>query len=639
MIKKIRYFSKKNVLEIRINYKFFSLFFAFFAIGIYGYPDISLDHNTFIGFALRASQNAISYLIIGFWMFSIVYLNKSNNWSKTIVKFTIRVSDLISVSLIFLSTLFIKQREYSSSITGDEINFYGSTLQASRVIFEKTIPSLSWVNNVSANIIIAIFQLILVILVAIVIKQLILTESRHRLALFFAILIGTHFMHIKYIGGSGTYPNLEVIPYFFLSPIQLFFNFSPKYISLLIFCIFLQIIFRITSAIIQSIFLRIVLITMIFSLNVFIDIASSLNHGIYFIYFTSIFIFLYDSRRLKFTEMFSLVLIFSLFRPTLLVLIFFLFLNRKKFEFNLQLKYQSLLTYLFQLFKISVVHIIFGISIIIDAIYSYRDPKSKPTFMNNLEIWINNLTNLDDQTLAVVSFGVIISILLKKIYLYQIYLLSVTLYLFMAPRGNLSNPIYKAEVTAPLLVGILGGVVVLLSRFLEKVKHRAHPNQYLSTFMLISFLAALLFQTYNKSETIKYSEYSWDPRYYSYDIFSNKSDGYQNSVDSISFGKVNYNNEILDFALVNHCKFLDVVANKTLYLKSGISSGAYFKISEPIALGASSLNSLVSVKCVVVANYPLGLFLMKNKEYDLKFKILREFYDSKLQTSAFIFVK
>ena len=635
----MRYFSKINVLVIKINYQFLSLFFALFAIGIYGYPYISLDHNSYIGLVLRTSQRAISYLIIGCWIVSILYFNKSNNWSKTIIKFTIRISDLIAVLIIFLFSSFLKQREYSSSITGDEITLYGSSLEASQAIFEKTIPSLSWLNNVSANTVIAFYQLVIVVLIAVIIKQLILTDSRYRLVLFFIILIVTHFMHNKYIGGSGPYPNLDVIPYFFLSPIQLFFNFSPKYISLLIFCIFLQIVFHISARIIHSKFLRIILISIIASLNVFIDTASSLNHGIYFIYFTSIFIFLYVSRKLEFIEMFSLVLIFSLFRPTLLVLIVFLLLNRNGFRIKLQLKFQPVSNFLFQLFKISAVQIIFVINVVIDAIYSYRDPKSKPSFMNHLENWINNLTNLDYQTAAIVFFGIVISIFLKKTYLYQIYLLSAILYLLMAPRGNLSGPQYKVEVITPILIAALSEIFVSLSRFFEGVKQRVHLNQYLSKFVLITFLFTVMLQMHNNDKTMKYPNYTWNPRYYSYEVSNNKLDGYRNSVSHISFGKVDYSNEILDFALINNCKFVDIVPNKSLFLKSGISSGAYLKIQDPIALGALTLDSLVSIKCVIVANYPLGLFLLENDEYDLEFKILRKFYDSQLRTSVFIFTR
>jgi hypothetical protein len=639
VIRKIKSFANKNILEIKVNYKFLTLIFVFFAFGIYGYPDISLDHNTVIGFAIRTTQKAIIYFIIGFWMFSILYLSKSNNWSRTIFKFTARVSDLISISTMFVFFKFLKQREYTSSISGDEINFYGSSLQASRIIFEKTIPYLSWIYHVNASVVIAIFQLIIIACIVTVIKQLILTESKYRLALFFAILIVTHFMNTKYIGGSGSYPNLEVIPYFFLSPIQLLFNFSPKYISLLLFCIFLQIMFHISEGIIKNKYLRIMLISIFASLNVFIDIASSLNHGVYFIYFTSIFIFLYESRKLEFTEMFSLVLIFSLFRPTLLVLLIFLFFNRNGFETKMPSKFQILWKEWPQLFKIGMIHFLFVINVIIDGIYSVRDPKSKPSFTNNLEIWINNLTNLDFQSFIIVFFGIIILILLKKTYLFQIYLLSVALYLLMAPRGNLSNPIYKAEITTPLLIGILSQFFLFLSMFYEKIKVRVHLNRYLSIFGLVTFLFIVTYQIHENDKTTKLPNYSWDPRYYSYEVLNKKLDGYQNSVSSISFGKVDYNNDLLNFALINDCKFLDVVTNKTLYLKSGISSISYLKIPEPIALGSTLLYSLNSVKCVIVANYPLDLFLLQNKELDLEFKLLREFYNKQLQTSAFIFSK
>ena len=625
---------KKINLQFRLDN--ISLFFMFYSVGIYGYPAISMQFNSVSGLIFRIFLSLIIFSILILWVISIYNYSENNHKLKPLI-YAITLKDITSFAIIYIFLVIVKHKELSSSITGDEINIYDNTLEISRFMMQKAVLTNILFQHVPARFILAIFQLIIISLIIFLSIKLIRFNSKVKLTFLVVITITLNFIHNYYLGGGSLYPNIETLPYFFSSPILLIANISPKYIAIAMFTLFLQIIYRLTFMAIKHNWLRILLIIFIAELNIFTDIVTSLNHGVYYIYLFTIFLILFDKDKYISKNLILFILVFAIFRPTLILLLFFSALYRLFSSKNINISKTILSNYRNHYFIFLPQYMILAISMLSISAYAYFDPKPKPSFSDNLDLWIKNIANLDYQSLAFLIVGITFVFKLKKYYIVLLMALSFITYLVTAPKGNLSNPIYKAEVLSPFLIFFVVLIFINISNALINHQNNFKVIKIKIFILLTSFFLLYLFYFNNKQ--LSFPNYSWDPKYEQFQSGEINENNNYNSSPYISFGKVKYNQEALNFAANSNCRFLDIVYKGSMFLDTDISAVDLINLANPLHIDTSELISNRDVKCVVVGNYPNEKFVKDNNKFKLNFTLLKIFYQDNLGTYLRIYIR
>jgi hypothetical protein len=406
------------------------------------------------------------------------------------------------------------------------------------------------------------------------------------------------------------------------------------------FSVFLLIIYRLTEYRIKQKLLRLQLIILIALLHVFTDIATTLNHGIYYTYIFTIFLIIFDKNKITSKNLIAGLLLFSIFRPTLLSILIFItvYLLKSNKDFGvLKIKLQK---HMSDFYIFIPQYLILGILVISGAVYAHYDDKSRSSLSQNLSLWIKNIINIDHQAFTIIIIGLIFIIVQRKYYYLFLFISSFIVYCITAPRGNLSNPIYKAEILSPFLIIIL----VIIFSFISKlsIEFENYEKKKLAITQRYILILINLFVIYNfisSYNQIQFSNFSWDPKYESFSNERKISDKVYHFSQYASFGKVYYNKQALDIVTRQNCKFLDITYSGSMFLNTNISARNFINLARPLTIDATELNFSNEVKCVVVGNYPGKKFAEENEILRLNFTLIESFYQNDLKTYLKIYAR
>lgn len=638
-LKKILNKNQSISIKLRINYAYLNVVFMLYSVGFYGFPAISTDFSSINGLIFRILQYTLIILAFIVWFVSI--LKQSENYGNYTHHNTVKISlkHLFGTLLIFISIVISRQRELSSSITGDEIAFYDKSISISKFLLKTIILNNSALQISPARIFIGISQLILICIFLILVKFMLKFESKNKLYILFVIVIVLHSVRNYYMGGSSLYPEIETLPYFLTSPLLLFTGISPKYIAAIMLSIFLQVIYQLTKKTIKQKSLRIVLMTILISLNILTDIATTLNHGIYYIYVFTIFLIIFDREKHISRTMIFPLLTFSIYRPTLIILFIFLLAHVVLKSGNYR-KLNRLISDNISKLQIFIPqYAIISILMFSNLVYSHKDPKSKLSLNDNLDLWVKNFSNLDFQTTLYIIVGCIFLIASRRYSVISLFFLSFVFYWLTAPRGNLSNPIYKVETLTPFL--ILSTIVILsrVSKLLSKIKNN-QKLLYGATGPIALALCLLLVQlSEDNYKLTEFPNHSWNPEYNSAQSQVSTTSDSSINPKYISFAKIDYKLEALNLVLQNNCKFLDITYSGSFLLKTNISAREFIDLSENLTVDSAILAVDPSINCVFIGNYPYEKFENLNRFLNLGFVLSKAYYNEKLGTALIMYVR
>lgn len=633
-IKNIEFFKRFETFSISMKFSIvqLQLFIVFFVIGVYGYPSFAFDYQSNYGLALRLFQFISYVLVFAFWTHTALYFTGTNRLQERTIRFQINSGDfLIGVSL-FLFLIVFRQKELRSSITGDEIALFDQTLLWSKYL--ASIFALYW-ENISllpARLILAVIQTGILVVVFLVVYLLYKSSQMKRTVLILTCLI---FICYKYaIGESYYYPNLEVLPYFLTLPLYLIFGISPKYTAFVILSLFLVVVYNLTKQFIPSSFLRLVLVFFISISNILIDITSTLNHSVYFVYIGSITL-LYIKKKAITVNLFFLLMILSVFRPTLLIfliLVFLQLLHEKHERLEVIKKFKKHKNYL--MFSLFIV-VLTMISRLVSMLFELRSSQNDTSISLDLQEWFNNLITLDYYSIILLLSGLILSLFSKRHLLIHYIILAVPAFWLFIPKSNFSAPAYRVEVWAPAIM--LSTIMII--EFISLHKDKILGRRYYSKLKVASIVLSLLCITFsiNSYESKKFRNYSWNVENAEYLIQDYQQVYERHSHKHQMFGKVFYTKELIRLASDQNCKFFDVVYGGSFLLTSDISMNSFNEYTSDLSTNGRNLSMETSVNCVILGNYPQIKFETINIGFDLGFILKHVFTDPFLGTRVMVY--
>jgi hypothetical protein len=637
--RKILTTSQTISVKISINYAYLNVVFMIYTVGFYGFPAITIEFNSTSGMIFRIFQLTLIFLAFLGWFIFILKQPENNRNESHKNTINISLNNLLGTLLIFTTIAISRQRELSSSITGDEIAYYDKTISISKHLMQLIISNISAVQIIPARIVIGISQIILICIFLFLIKFLLKFESKNKLYILFTIVIFMYFTRNYYMGGSNLYPDTETLPYFITSPFLLITNVSPKYIAVAMLSVFLQIIYQLSKDTIKQQSLRVTLITILLSLNILTDIATTLNHGIFYIYIFTIFLIIFDREKYVSRQIVLSLLTFSIYRPTVLIILPFL-LAHVAYRYRSYRKLKYLVSGNMNKIKIFMPqYAVLFILVLTNLAYARTDSTVKPSINDNLGLWVKNFSNFDLQTTFYIIIGSTFLIGSKRYSILLLFFLSFVFYWLTAPRGNLSNPIYKVEIITPFLIFTVTIILTRVSELLSKIQF--NRNQFYRATGPIALVLCLLVAQMFKSNysSTKFPNYSWNPEYNSVQSkFKIRSDT-SSHPQYISFAKIDYNLEALNITLQNSCKFLDIIYSGSFLLKTNISAKEFLVVTKDLSVDYLSLVMNPSINCVFVGNYPYEKFEESNRRLNLKFRLSKAYFSDELGTVLRMYVR
>ena len=601
---------------------------VFFVIGFYGYPDLSLQHTTNAGLTLRVIAISIIFFLVVGWIISLFGLRTNRNGKSNEMRIVIGHHQLLNLMLFFPLITIFKYRELSSSITGDEISLYGYSIETSVLVMDVLTRNTSLLDQIPARYVIAFLQFLLILIAIIFYLYLKKRKSTSRISLYlFAIIVFYSFRKL-FFNGTYAYPNAEVLPYFILSPVTLVLNLNPRLISYLLFAVFLVAIHNLCLKSTKSHYFSYSIIILFISFPMTSDISTSINHGVYYVYFLTYFLTrIVFGFRIDHITILALLL-FSIFRPTLfpilLLLIAFLFYRKETLR-----RLKSLLhRYFFVISSISFVHGIIIVNRSTDFAFAFNAGarEANTSFDVRLSGLLESLFNLDVISVFLLFFLLITSLREKNFIFIGTLLSSIFIFVLTAHPENLKAPIYKTEILLPFVyLACIKGLTYLRSVF-DRIKNG-------STYTVTAWgLISLIFISSNViyMNDMKFSSISW-----SESVENNEG---RNERPYVTYGKVNYNEVVEGLGTkFSGCKFLDVTYSGSFLLGSNIRASNFTELHDSLNIDLSELSEKNLGQCVIVGNYSLTKLVDHVNQEALQLDLIARYTNEILGTTLYVF--
>jgi hypothetical protein len=635
-LKKLKLFERIKTFSISLKFSIVQIqfFIVFFVIGIYGYPSFVFDYQSNFGLALRIFQLFSYVLVFVLWTHTALYFTGIKRPQERSIRFQIKSSDFLIGLSLFLFLINVRHKELRSSITGDEIALFDQTLLWSK--FLASIFESHWENIrvLPARLTLAFIQMWILAAFFLVVYLLYKSNRMKRTILISTFIV---FSYYKFaIGESYYYPNLEVLPYFLTSPLYLIFGISPKYTALAILSLFLVVIYNLTKQIIPSSFLRLVLVFFISISNILIDITSTLNHSVYFVYIGSIVLLNIKNKVLTFNLLFLLIIL-SVLRPTLLIFLILVLLYQHHEAYNrieVIKKLKEYKTYL--IFSLFIV-ILTLISRLVSMLFELRSTQSNKSISSDVQEWFKSLINLEIHSIILLLAGLILSLITKKYLLFYYTALAVPAFWFFIPSNNYSAPAYRVEVWAPAVVLSSVMIIEFISLYKDRILGKKHHLKLKNASLVLSLLFLAL--SINSYDGRKFRNYAWNIENAKYLVKDVRQVDQPQSHEYQIFGKVFYTKELIRLASDQDCKFLDVVYKGSFLLNSDISMNSFNKYTSDFSANGKDLSKNNSINCVILGNYPQIKFEEINIGFDLGFNIRYVFTDPVLGSSVMVYYR
>jgi len=608
---------KANVNLVKLNH-----FIVLFVVGIYGYPSFSFEYNSFIGFTFRC----LSLIIYGMVFIFFVYSNKplkNNNNSKNILNFKFGLSDLVKLIAIFLCLLIYFRRELSSSITGDENYLYGASIEYSHYILEKIEDNFSLDNNIPARYLIGLIQLLIILLVVVIYIASEKLIIKNKMITYGFIIICLQFMHTIIFGGSFSYPYLEALPYFFLSPITLFLNLNPKIIAFFMFSCFIFYLYKLLLRQIKGVTV-VLLVTAIFTINMMWDISLTINHSIYFVYIVSILLIKLLLNKKISTYEYLIAITLSTFRPTVFMLIIAIYFIENRSKIRIQNLVLNFVKYKDILSAVMLIQIPLFFGRFLDNLYAIRDVNNRNSLnlSSSVHQFTFNIINTDNVYLFLIFiFIILVCFKRQNLEFLLIFILTLLIFFLTAPSKNLEVPIYKVEILSPFLIASIIFFSSVEIRFIRsKVRH----------LMTILFLSSIIAFNYSESQKQLLPNVSWGQNYQ----LANSTPPSK----YFTFAKVNYSKILLGInSKFQNCKFLDTTYDGAFLLSSNITTKNFVLISKSLTTNLEKIQVESDLNCLIVGNFPLNKFVELNSNLKRPFKLSESFRNKDLNTEVTVF--
>lgn len=612
----------KLVISVPLNLHKINGFVVMYVIGIYGFPSFTFDSKSYYGLMVRISYLISFIILIAFFLYNQKKANR-NEHKKQMVLLDFRLFDLLTFSAIFLFLLIYYRRELHSSITGDENAVYGASIEYSHFLLEKIVAVGNFGSETIARYLIGLNQILVIFLVIVIFIATEKLIKKHKLVTYLFSLIGLQTIHNYIFGGSYSYPNLETVPYFFISPIVLLLNLNPKVISIFIFSLFAFGIFKLLPKELKILTRGLLLVTLL-TLNILWDMTLSINHSSYYFYIVTLILVKWIFSAKVSSSFYLLALIFSCLRSSTLPIIILIFYldNRNELKFKylkeIFIKHRDIFS------GIMLIQIPLYFGKLIDLLFSLGISSGETdfTFYNRFRVLGLSLLGYKSFFLLLLLI-LFIGTCLKKhgIHLIVVFLLSFCLTSLTAPIQNLGNPFYNAEILAPYLF------ISLI--FLTSIKTRL-VGAKLTEFIKVLFLLFVLFLNYSEARKLLMPNFSWGSDYQltnsgtSNRYFTNAKVSYAPVLAGINSKYIN-------------CRFMDVTYNSPFLLASNITSSNFVSISKSLTINFEVLEQNNGISCVVVGNYPNEKFVDLNLKFTDSFVLSESFRNEYLHTVLYIY--
>ena len=600
----------------------------FFVIGLYGYPSVSLDYKSNLGMIVRTLALTAILFLVCLWILSINKLCKRDKVKSNVLKLAIDYTDVLKVAVIFMLIVIFKKKELSSTITGDEISLYGNSIQISVLTLDFISHQTTLFDAIPARFMLAIIQLFQIVLGVISFIYLRKKSVKYKL-IAYLLTISTLFSLRNLLQvGTYTYPNAEVLPYYFLSPITLSLNVNPRLIPYLIFAVFLLTIYNLAKNFTKSIILSSILILLFISIPMTSDITTSINHAVYYVYFLT-YLMVRIIFKLTISANLQLILLLaSILRPTLLPILILFFLVPLFRQVKVVGVSRLLWNYGFVFSSIVLVHGIIGVNKLVDFAFGIgaNNPQANTSISYRLSTLLESLSQLDAVTAGILTLFFVINFVQKDFFFPGILFISVFMFAITAPAENLQVPIYKTEILLPFVFLAYAKVFLLILLFFSKLSRKRIyvVGSWGGLGCALIILNTVYLHNYN------FSGVSWSERF-KYDR-SNVGEFY------ITYGKVNYKKVVTRLSEdLSSCKFLDVTYDGTFLLSSNISSREFVAKSKFLNIDLESLTKSNLGQCVIVGNYSLNHLYSHLSNEGLGLELLVNEKDHVLGTTIYAF--
>jgi hypothetical protein len=599
----------------------------FYCVGIYGFPSFSLSHESNAGLIVRIMAILVSLALFSFWV-KTLFDRKPVQAPKRTIKIQVNLKDVYGFILTFCILLFFWRAHLESSLTGDEIEFFGRSNEASIQAMTFLATRFENLSKFQASFTVGAIQAVIITVVTLFLGYLKKLQPKVENIFFVFAIICLYTLHNLIFNGSYSYPSLATAPYFLLSPIQLALGLNPRVISIVILAAFIYIALTIGARGAQSRVKSGILFICLLTTNLWSDIGLSLNHAVFAVYILGILLIIKIKHKVINLNTYLLSLIISNCRLTILMPIILLMY----LDYGREIRITKIRTYFYQnrtlLMSILLIPSLKFVSKLTEFLFGLnQDISVGKTYESELLLFLNDLKNVDVINGILIVFSILFLLLKLGFRTLLVLPLSIAIYSVFAPKQAFGVPIYKSEILAPyVMVGLFG----LFHLAQHGRKSASLVSAYVLRFTTTALLTCIAILNVENRVT-PYPNYSWSQE--------NLAGSTTWPYGFITYGKVDYGPIAENFSKYSDCKFKDIVYRGAFLLDSKIDVNTYVKFADRLQLDSGNLTENRGISCVIVGNASVEEFRKLNRISKLDLREVEVFNNTILKTKVFVFRK